>query len=229
MKKTTLSICLGFSLAVFANDTQFLIREMENLRNSLKIDDPKKIELTLRLADLYFDSSITEGNKDEEKAFVESRKKALDLYKQSFANAQIEKNKDEIKSIKILFQMARLHTRLEDFKTAESYYLQILANPTSPAEFKEQSALALAEWYEEEVQYAKALKFYDDALSFCKDLNSCNYANYRKGWLFFKDTKIQEAIAAMEKSLWNKDGSVRENSLTDYILFLSNQDGNGDL
>ena len=57
---------LTTSLNVGAKDAQYLIKEMEALRDSLKIDDPARIDLTLRLADLYFDVSIQEGKTDEE-------------------------------------------------------------------------------------------------------------------------------------------------------------------
>lgn len=231
MKKTTLSLAFFLALtqspALMAKDAEYLIKEMEALRDSLKIEDPARIDLTLRLADLYFDQSIQEGKSDELEVLKKSRRKALELYTHSLNGTDGLQKAQGLKRVKILFQMGRLLTRLEERKMAEVYYLELVNNSETPKAMFEQSALALAEWYEEEVQYQKAETYYNMALKTCADLNSCNYANYRLAWLYFKDSKLKEATITMEKSLWNKDGSVRENSLTDYLMFLSNADGDG--
>lgn len=231
MKKSLLSGALILSLfdapLALAKEAQYIIKEMESLRDSLKLDDPARIDLTLRLADLYFDVSIQEGKGEELEELKKSRLKALDLYKHSLNGTDGLKKAEGIRRVKILFQMGRLLTRLDERKMAEPYYLELIANKETPKAMVEQSALALAEWYEEDVQYAKSEKYYDLAIKECTDLNSCNYANYRLSWLFYKDSKLNDAIATIEKSLWNKDGTVRENSLTDYLMFLSNADGDG--
>ena len=231
MKKSLVSGAIIFTLLdaplVFAKDANYIIKEMESLRDSLKLDDPARIDLTLRLADLYFDVSIQEGKGEELEELKKNRLKALDLYKHTLNGTDGLKKAEGIKRVKILFQMGRLLTRLDERKMAEPYYLELVANNETPKAILEQSALALAEYYEEEVQYAKSEKYYGLAIKECSDLNTCNYANYRLAWLFYKDSKLNEALATMEKSLWNKDGSVRENSLTDYIMFLSNADGDG--
>ena len=48
-----------FSHQSFSDD--YLISEMEALKTSLSKEDPDRLELTLRLADLYFDVSIQES------------------------------------------------------------------------------------------------------------------------------------------------------------------------
>jgi tetratricopeptide (TPR) repeat protein len=219
-------ILLFFNAKVFAkeNSSQYLISEMEALRDSLKIDDPKRIELTLRLADLYFDVSIQEGKSEDVKAQRENRLKALDLYKHSLNGTDNLKKATGLNRIKIQFQMARLLTRLNEGKMAEPYYLEIINNKETPKKMIEQSALALAEWHEDEAKYVDAKKYYDKAVLNCSDRNSCNYANYRLGWLYYKDTKLDDAILTMEKSIWTDETTLRENSLTDYILFLSNKE-----
>lgn len=231
MKKSLLSGALIFTLLdvpfIYGKDAQYVIREMEALRDSLKLDDPARIDLTLRLADLYFDVSIQEGKGEELEDLKKNRLKALDLYKHSLNGTDGLLKAAGIKRVKILFQMGRLLTRLDERKMAEPYYLELIANKETPKAMLEQSALALAEWYEEDVQYAKSEKYYDLAIKECTDLNTCNYANYRLSWLYYKDSKLNEAVVTMEKSLWNKDGTVRENSLTDYLMFLSNSDGDG--
>ncbi len=219
-----LFFAFSFSTQTRANDSQYLIKEMESLRDSLKLDDQARIDLTLRLADLYFDVSIQEGKGEDIESLKKNRLKALDLYKRSLEGTDNLKKASGLNRIKIQFQMARLLSRLNEGKMAEPYYLEILANNEAPKKMMEQSALALAEWHEEEAHFLDAKKYYDRAITNCTDRNSCNYGNYRLGWLYYKDTKLDEAIATMEKSLWSDEGIIRESSLTDLLLFISNKE-----
>ena len=225
MKTIALGVLLTLTNPAWSDssaDAQYLIKEMEAVRDSLKIDDPARIDLTVRLADLYFDVSIQEGKSEDVEIAKKNRLKALDLYKTS-----LDAKATGLKKIKIQFQMARLFTKLSEGKMAEPFYLDVLSYKETPKKLLEQSALALAEWYEDEARYEPAKKYYDLAIFHCDATDSCNYSYYRKGWLLYKDTKLNEAILAMEKSLWTKEGIIRENSLTDYILFLSNNDTDG--
>jgi tetratricopeptide (TPR) repeat protein len=222
MKTIALGVLLTLTQPAWSNDAQFLIKEMEAVRDSLKLDDPARIDLTVRLADLYFDTSIQEGKAEDIEVAKKNRLKALELYKTS-----LDAKATGLKKIKIQFQMARLFTKLGEGKMAEPYYLSVLASKETPKKLIEQSALALAEWHEDDARYEPAKKYYDLAISQCDATDSCNYSYYRKAWLLYKDTKLNDAIAAMEKSLWTKDGMIRENSLTDYLLFLSNNDTDG--
>lgn len=229
-----MNLTLIFTLAmllrtkVLANTTEYLIQEMEELRNSLEVDDPARIDLTLRLADLYFDASIKEGDKSSEQAMMESRRKALALYEQSLNGDKGIEPAKGLTRVKIEFQMARLLSRIGENKRAEPYYLSTESSELSPKKMKEQASLALAEWYEEDAKYPKAVTYYDKAIKLCDARTACNYAHYRKGWLYFKDTKLDLAINEMKASLWTTDTEVRESSLQDLMLFLSNSDTNGE-
>lgn len=225
--KTAALFLLMNTAPVWSNDSQYLIKEMEALRSSLSVEDPARMDLTLRLADLYFDVSIQEGKGEELEALKKNRLKALDLYKHSLNGTDNLKKATGTNRVKIQFQMGRLLSRLNEGKLAEPYYLEILANSEAPKKMIEQSALALAEYYEDDAKFGPAKKYYDQAISLCSDKNSCNYANYRLGWLFYKDTKLDDAIVAMEKSLWSEEGAIRENSLTDLLLFISNKETDG--
>ncbi len=220
--------------SVYANDTGYLIQEMEKLRDSLKLDDPARIDLTLRLADLYFDASIKEGEKEgDPKVLRAQRLKALDLYKHSLNGTDGVKKVEGLDRVKIQFQMARLLTRLGEYESAEPLYHEVEQNELTPKRMREQASLALAEWYEEDAKYTAAVKYYDKALALCAAKATCNYAHYRKGWLYFKDTKLNEAISEMKAALWVIDptateaGEIRESSLQDLMLFMSNADTDG--
>lgn len=235
IKITKKNLLLSFFLVLllggignsYANSSQYLIQEMEALRDSLKPEDSARDELTLRLADLYFDVSIQEGKGEDSASLKKNRLKALELYKKSL-NGDEKLNKAEgLSKIKIQFQMARLLSRLGGGKMAETYYLEILAEKKAPKKMIEQSVLALAEWYEEEAKFVQAKKYYEEAISLCEEKSACNYAHYRLAWLFYKETQLDAAIASMEKALWIDDTTLRENSLADLFLFLSNKETDG--
>lgn len=226
MKKLIL-LSLLWSYHAHANDSFYLIQEMETLRDSLSLDDPKRVELTLRLADLYFDVSIKEGKSEDFETLKKNRMKALALYENSLEGRNGLVKAKGLKRVKIQFQMARLLSRLEEGARAQRHYQEVYENDLTPKKMKEQAALALGEWFEEEVKYLSALKFYGLAKSLCESLATCNYVNYRLGWLHYKDNRLDEAIDAMELSLWDDQTNLRENSLNDYIMFLSNKSTDG--
>ncbi len=228
MKNILLLLVFILSFSSFANTGEYLIKEMEDLRESLDVDDPGRVELTLRLADLYFDVSIKEENGKNTKANKEiQRKRAFSLYESSLIDAKSAKN-PALTRVKILFQMGRLATKLDDYKKAEGYYLQVFKDAASPKKLKEQSALALGEWYEEDARFTQANGYYEKAISLCSAKETCNYIHYRRAWLFYKDTKLEKAVAEIKLSLWDMGGNIRENSLTDMIMFMSNLSGNGE-
>lgn len=233
MKNLTLNtflllfLVMGHSVS-HAKDIHYLIQEMESLRDSLSLDDPARVDLTLRLADLYFDVSIKEGGGEgDHESLKENRKKALTLYRHSLEGTDGVKRAEGLTRLKIQFQMARLLSRLDEYEKAEPYYLEVQAHAKVPKKMKEQASLALAEWYEQDARYPKAVKYYDQAIELCDVKASCNYAHYRKAWLYFKDTKLDEAIAEMKASLWTEEGLARESSLQDLILFMSNANSDG--
>ena len=225
MIKNILILLLLVSFSARADE--FLIKEMESLRDSLGVDDPARVDLTLRLADLYFDVSIREGKETNLAKLKEQRMRALDLYKHSLNGTNgVPKATGQLR-LKIEFQMARLLTRLSEGQSAERHYLNVYSNIECPKKLKEQSALALAEWYEEEAKYIKANNYYKESIKLCDGIATCNYAHYRRAWLLYKDTKLDEAIVELEQSMWDFQGNLRENVLQDYIMFLSNQMSDG--
>lgn len=229
MNKYFLCLILLINTSLYSADSnsEYLIKEMESLRDSLKLDDPARIDLTLRLADLYFDVSIMEGNKEDHKTLKENRKKALDLYRHTLNGTDGVQKAVGLNRIKVAFQMARLLTRLDEREEAEKYYFEVFENEKTPKKMKEQSSLALAEWFEDDAKYKNSYKYYTVAIDLCEAKSICNYAHYRKAWLYYKDTKLNEAIAEMKLSLFDQDNNLRENSLTDLMLFMSNEEGDG--
>ncbi len=226
-----ISICASESQAQAQKDkslasTHYLIGEMESLRNSLPLSDPSHMELTLRLADLYFDVSIQEGAEDNHATHKANRMRALELYRKGLSGVRSTANKG-MAPVKIRFQMGRLLSRLDEHGMAEKHYLHVIQNEASPKKMREQAHLALAEWYDEVGRYKRAFSHYVATLELCEIRSTCNYVHYRKAWLHFKDNQLDTAIEEMKLSLWASDSEVRESSLTDLILFMSNTNGHG--
>ncbi len=211
----------------YSKDIQYLIQEMEKLRSSLDINDPARVDLTLRLADLYFDASIKEGGKNGKVERKKQRLKALDLYKHSLNGTDGIKRAEGLNRIKIEFQAARLLTRLDEHKRAEAYYKSVLNNKETPKRMLEQASLALAEWYEEDGRFRLAGPLYNQAIKLCPNITACNYAHYRKAWLLFKNSKLTAGIQELKKSLWVSKTEIREPSLIDLIMFMSNEETTG--
>jgi hypothetical protein len=218
MKIWGLILLLSFNL--FADE--YLLKEMIALKESIKTTDPEYPELTRRLADVYFDLSIQEGGSDE------YRKQALKYYNDHLKGLDNIPKVEGEKRINILFQTARLNEKLGRRKQASQIYHEVFDQSDFDQDLKRQTALHLAEYYEEEAIYTKAKPFYETSIKLCTSVPVCNYAHYRMAWLLYKDVKLDEAIAELKLSLWHQDGSIREKVLQDYFLFSSQRVTEGD-
>ncbi len=224
MKKPVflLSLLLLNGPYVFADE--YLIQEIESLRASLDFGDPARGELTLRLADLYFNDSIKEQKGD---LVVVKRKKALDLYRSSLEGKEGLTPAVGASKLKIQFQMARLLDKLGEKDKAIVFFKNIYDHQDSPKRLKRESAFSLADWHEKKAETTKADSYYQTAIRLCSTIDSCNYAHYRRGWLLFKDTRLDEAVNEVRQALWDGKGQIREQTLRDFILFLSNKPTDG--
>lgn len=214
------ALLLLFTFNLFADE--YLLKEMIALKESIKTTDPEYSELTRRLADVYFDLSIQEGGSDE------YRKEALNYYNDHLNGLNNIAKVEGEKRINILFQTARLNEKLGNSKIASKIYHEVYDNSDFDQDLKRQTALHLAEYYEEEAIYTKAKPFYEASIDLCTSVAVCNYAHYRMAWLLYKDVKLDEAIAELKLSLWHADGTIREKVLQDYFLFSSQRVTEGD-
>lgn len=197
---------------------------MEGLRSSLNKDDPDRTILSLRLADLYFDTSIQEGAGED---LIYKRKMALKLYQdvlQGRDHLEIPKPKN---AIVLKFQIARVLTKLGQHSLAESYYRDVFYSKLSLKKMKREAAFSLAEYFEEKFLFKKSDKFYLAAISLCENVSSCNYAHYKRAWLHYKEVKIDTAISELKMALFEENGQVREKVLNDLFLFFSARQTDG--
>jgi hypothetical protein len=220
MKKTALALTLLGSFHLYADD--YLIQEMENLKASLSYDDPARKELTLRLADLYFETSIKEGTDLDNTR----KRKSLELYRTALNGTDgISAISGQLRN-KVRFQEARLLYKLGKKSKASKIFEEIFSSK-APKDLKRESAFSLAEYYEENAKFEKANKYYVESINLCSTIDTCNYAHYKRGWLLYKETKLDEAISELRLSLWDSKGQVRDKVLKDLILFLSNRTTDG--
>ncbi len=225
MKKLLLAILIPLSISTASFADQYLIDEMESLKSTLGKTDPDRAELSLRLADLYFDVSIQEG---EGKNLLFQREKALKLYVDVLEGRDGIPKANVKKSIIIRFQIARVLNKLSRTHEAKNYYLSVYQNENATKKIRREAAFSLAEYYEEEVVFKKADEFYVKALNLCETLESKNYGHYKRAWLHYKEVKLDTAISELKLSLYERDGSVREKVINDLLLFFSAQTTNGE-
>jgi hypothetical protein len=216
--KYFLVLLLLFSINVKADD--YLIQEMEDLKASLTYDDPARNELTLRLADLYFDVSIQEGADAE---LTSKRRRSLQLYTDALEGRDGVKKVTGDLRIKVQFQIGRLLEKLGEGKKAVTFFKVVYENPAVTKDLKREAAFQLADWYEKQANFKLTDKYYLSSIKLCNTVESCNYAHFRRGWLLYKETRLDEAITELKQSLWDSKGQVREKVLNDYIMFLSNK------
>ncbi|MBT4790971.1 MAG: hypothetical protein HON90_05330 [Halobacteriovoraceae bacterium] len=204
---------------------QYLIDEMESLKLSLEKNDPDRTELSLRLADLYFDVSIQEGEGTQR---IEQRKKALKLYQDALFARDGLRELSARKKIIIKFQIARVLNKLNQQNEAKPYFNAVYSSQLANKKLKRESAFSLAEYYEEKINFNKSNEFYLKAIELCETHESLNYAHYKRAWLHYKEAKLEIAISELKLSLFEKDGLVRDKVVNDLFLFFSARVTNGD-
>lgn len=222
MKRLVLPLLL-LSTPVLAGN--YLTEEMEILRRDLGPDDPSLRELTLRLADLYFDISIKDD--PENRSISEDREKALALYQDTLKGAHGFAPLEGETRLKVLFQTARLQDKLGRKDKAEVLFLELRSAASVPRNLKLEAALYLGEFNEDKARLKEAAAFYQEAISLCTSVDTCNFAHYRLGWTWFKETKLDEAIKEIYLSLWDAKGNLRDQAVNDLISFMSQRQTDG--
>lgn len=221
-----LLLLFTFTFTQVALADQYLIDEMESLKSSLESNDPDRVELSLRLADVYFDVSIQEGDGEN---IVSHREKALKLYEDVLYGRDGLEKAPLNKAVVIKYQIARVLGKLGQIQKAKSYYLEVYSAEIVSKKIKREAAFSLAEFYEEEVKFVNADKYYMAAINLCESIESCNYAHYKRAWLYYKELKLVTATDELKKALWDKNGVAREKIINDLLLFFSSTTTDGSL
>ena len=216
-----------FTTIQTAYSDSYLIEEMESLKDSLDKSDPDRIELSLRLADLYFEVSIQEASKDKAKEIGLYRSKAKKLYRDVLMGRDSLPKVTGKKQIKVKYQLARVLGKLGELKSARSHYLSVFESELASKQLRRESAFALAEFSEELADFDMANNFYLKAIKMCESVDSCNYAHYKRAWLLYREVRLDEAISELKLSLWDSKKNARDKVINDLLLFMSNRTTNG--
>lgn len=230
MKKLSFSLILLFLISAqnLVWSSLELISEVESLRDSLSLTDRQRPRLTLRLADLYFDLALDKIQKDAEMGFLEISEENKDVLNTSLNFYEDSINGENgkfpapsaVATFKIYFQKARIFQKLKKSEQSISFFEKVVSSEIDNKNIKRESALNLAEIYEESNRFEKAKASYDMALNLCDNKELCSYVNYRKSWIFFKEGNLEEAINTIKLGLYDSAGNLKDQALKDYLMFV---------
>lgn len=218
-------VLLLISIPCFAD--QYLIDEMESLKSSLDMADPGRQELTLRLADLYFDVSIQEGEELEGAQRMQQRQKALKLYRDVLEGRDGLERVSLDREILIRYQIARVYRKLNRPLESKKFFEEVFTSSQADKNLKREAAFSIAEFFEEEADFKRADEYYRSAISLCHTKAACNLSHYKRAWLLYKELRIDAAIVELKLALFDRKGQVREKIINDLMLFFSNRTTDG--
>lgn len=224
----SLFLVIGFSFQAFASrSSRQLIAESEPLFNKLKALDPMRLNMALKLADLYFDASV-EINAQEKMLSAQQteqfKKRSFDYYKEALSgmNGVFKAPAGEKKDL-ILFQMARLSFDLNEQNRAMQAWYQ-LTEHAERKDLKREAALRIAEIKElsnKLPEIEESYRLYDLATSLC-DTNSLRaYVLYRKSWAAYRLGRSNQAVQLADQSLALARTDDQKQILTDLTLFIA--------
>jgi hypothetical protein len=211
-----------------------LIDKLRGVHLNLSPEDPSKVSVALRLADLYSERARVSAMKELESgctvctAGEDDRKKALSLYKEVVDRAP------ESSRNKVLIQVGHLQEILGHMDDAQKSY-ETVSTKSRDQQSQSEANLSLAEMLYKKNKYSEALGYYTKVIS-NPVAASRGLAAYRKSWSHFNLGQIVESIAQIkqiltDKSLQTKSGiadgtadlQFLEEVAKDYATFLSKQ------
>lgn len=213
-----------------------LIKDVENLRNSIGLTDRQRPRLTLRLADLHFDHANELRQKEAEQGVLQAsakvtriRKTALKYYETALSGENGKFSKpNALTQFKIHFQIARLNHKLKRLGKAIKHYETLLDLRVQNQKIIRETVLNLAEIFEEKQVLEKADQYYVQALKLCEKKETCSYINYRRSWIYYRKGDFVSAINTIKKGLLDSHGNIKDQALQDYLMFVSQSQTDGE-
>lgn len=223
------------SAIAFAAAQSDYIRNVEGLLNSVPSNDPTRTQLTLKLADAYFNESLSlstqaQVSRADQSQIERYRKQSAKLYQEALSGlgGAFPAPSGESRA-KIQFQLARLYSDLGNLPGAQKTWTE-LASFEANSDIQRESLLRLAESLENEGKsegIRRAEDYFKKALKLCSTQDVCSYCHYRLAWLYERQNQLDQAVSEMKEALWDGRGQVREESLRDYINFLAARPDDG--
>jgi hypothetical protein len=198
---------ISLAQSASAGPQDLLIDKLQHISLNLPANDPSKIPVTLRLADLLAERARLASLKDLDTGCNDcdggkaDRKKALQLYKEVIAKATPEQKS------KVLIQMGHLNQLLNNESEARTLYMNVL-NTDAPENLAAEANLSLAEMDFKKNHYAEAKSFYQKVLNI-KTASGRGLAAYRIAWCDFYTGKYPEAVEGVKAILQTPELQTR--------------------
>ena len=201
MLSSSIAFVLSANVALASDQAQdLLISKLTSLHQSLADNNPAKVKITLRLADLHAEKGRLQAKHELEKGCVdectngeEDRRKALKYY-----GYALPKLKDQEKIGTILVEMGHLYELIGRDNEALKFYKKVISR-TQGSQSAE-ARLSLAEIYFKQRNYANALEHYKKVLKE-SSFKKRGLATFRLAWCRFNTGDLKGAIAELEKML----------------------------
>lgn len=209
-----------------------LIDKFSKVYDQLADEEPAKVNVTLRLADLLAEQGRFLANEELGKgcdvctAGVEQRQKALKFYEE--ASAHLDKDK----KASVLIQMGHLKELLGNESAAISDYNLAIKSAVNPV-FLNEAQFSLAEIYFKKRDFENAAKYYEMVVNHPDKRGKRGFAAYRKAWCYFNLGAYTNATQELVKILKNPellnrgangdiisvDADFQDEVSRDYVIF----------
>ncbi len=209
-----------------------LINKFSKVYDQLSDEEPAKVNVTLRLADLLAEQGRYLANEELGRgcevcdAGVDERQRALKFYEE--AAGQLKSNK----KASVLIQMGHLKEMLGQESQATSNYLAAIQVAINPAYLNE-AQFSLAEIYFKRRQFQDAAKYYEMVVAHPDKKGKRGFAAYRKAWSHFNlgdyDKATDQLVTMLESpdllnrgssnGLISVDTNFQDEISRDYVVF----------
>jgi hypothetical protein len=193
-----------------------LVEKLNHVQMNLAPNDPSKVSVTLRLADLLAEKSRKLMQKELEvgcpttcNAGLKEREKSLKLY------LEVVDKTPEMSQGKVLIQIGHLYELMGQEKEAISIYEKSLLKITASQPLAE-IHLSLGEIFFKKSKFQEALKHYDEVLK-VTTASSRGLAAHRKAWCFYNLGQIDKAIEQISEMFVNTNLLNRSGVATQQI------------
>lgn len=209
-----------------------LINKFSKVYDQLADEEPAKVNVTLRLADLLAEQGRYLANEELGKgcdvcnAGTEERQKALKFYEEAAGYLQNDKKAS------VLIQTGHLKELLGQENEAINDYLVAIKVAVNPLYLNE-AQFSLAEIYFKKRQFENAAKYYEMVVSHPDKKGKRGFAAYRKAWSLFNlgdYTKATDQLVTILKNpellnrganngLVSVDANFQDEVSRDFVIF----------
>lgn len=186
------SMVVGTTLWAQSAPQDALIEKFTLVHMRLAPNDPARVGVTLRLADLHSERARQASAEDLFKG-EKDRNLALQYYREAVKQTPVEGQS------RIWIQMGHLNELNGDSAGALKSYEQVLKTNASPEQLAEAN-LSIAEVYFKQRNFPRAQAHYNDVINNPK-ATSRGFAAYRNAWVEFNQGRTEAGIEALGKIL----------------------------